>query len=274
MSESAALAFDRPPIAEVVAAVSFNQLPDSTVAQYGIFWHKYLANEFPQIKQMPPVSRPVERFGPASTLRDVPFVIESEYRSPRLWFINGPGDEVVQMQADWFACNWRRIEPETVYSHWAARRRVFSRWFEQFRAFVGDVSSTEVVPTQCEVTYINHIESGLTWKNHSEASKIFRSVGASEVSGFLERENVRFNQSFILNDSLGVPAGRLHVSVQPALKSEDHSPIYVLELTVRGKPTTPDLKGIEDFLDQGRAAINATFGAITSDEIQREWGVR
>jgi uncharacterized protein (TIGR04255 family) len=274
MSETSALTFERPPIAEVVAAVSFDRLPGATAAQLGVFWRDSLSSEFPDINVMPPVSRPVERFGNESTLRDLPFVIESDYRSPRLWFISALGDEVVQVQDDWFACNWRRVEPGSIYSHWPRRKQVFSNWFRQFDTFVAEISGSSLVPTQCEITYINHIESGLTWKSHSEASKIFRSVGASDMPGFLERENVRFNQSFVIHDDSNAQMGRLHISVQPALKADDRSPIYVLELTARGNPASPDLEGVEKFFNLGRQAINETFAAITSDEIHREWGVK
>ena len=272
MSEPMILNFDNPPIAEVVAAVSFEALPAITLAHFGIFWKEHLAAAFPRIEEKPPLMPPLERFGAEAFAPQLSLIAEPEYPSPRLWALNENGDELLQLQRNWFGCNWRKVNSDSSYTHWPARRAAFARWYAALDDYVTNNDLGRISPIQCEVTYVNHILSGNTWKRHGEIANIFRSIGESELPASLERESTRFGQDFLMLGQDGRPVGRLHVSAQPAFRPEGREPIYVLELTARGVPKTPDIEGVVDFLNQGRDAINATFSALTADEIQHEWG--
>jgi uncharacterized protein (TIGR04255 family) len=264
--------YAHPPIAEVVAAVSFDRLPEGASVHFGAFWHSRLRTTFPNVQEKPPYIPPIERFGAEVFTPQISLSLEREFPSPRLWFLTEAGDELLQLQRDWFACNWRKVSEGAEYAHWPSRRSAFVRWYGALSEYVTDAGLGDLVARQCEVTYINHIEVGHAWKSHGDVSEIFRSLGRSQIPKFLERESARFGHEFLMVAEAGGPFGRLHVSATPAFKASDRTPIYVLELTARGAPKTPDLAGVVDFLDAGRQAIVLTFAAITSDEMQREWG--
>ncbi|ATO15403.1 hypothetical protein CO540_17455 [Micromonospora sp. WMMA2032] len=272
MAEPTILNFDNPPIAEVVAAVSYDALPSSALAHFGIFWKEHLAATFPRIEEKPPLVPPLERFGAEVFAPQLTLVTEPDYPSPRLWALNESGDELLQLQRNWFACNWRKVRSDSSYTHWPSRRAAFARWYSALEEYVRLSGLGSITPLQCELTYVNHILSGNTWKRHGEVSKIFRSIGESEIPVSLERESTRFGQDFLMLGDDSRPIGRLHASAQPAFRTEGREPIYVLELTARGVPANPDIDGILSFLDQGREAINAAFSALTADEMQLEWG--
>lgn len=271
MSESIQLNYDHPPIVEVVASVAFQTLPSSALLHLGAFWRDSLAHAYPRIEEKAPYLPQIERFGPEVFAPQFNFP-DGEFPSPRIWALNQSGDELLQLQRDWFACNWRKVSAESSYTHWPARRQAFERWFVALNDYMSEVGLGPLVPTQCEVTYINHVVVGETWKRHSELSRVFRSISDAELPQNIELESARFGHDYLINGEDGSPVGRLHVNVQPAFSAQGRTPIYVFELTARGLPYSQDIKGITDFLDQGRNSIIQTFEAISSGEIQREWG--
>jgi uncharacterized protein (TIGR04255 family) len=207
MSESFIFDYERPPIVEVVAAVTFDRLPENALVHFGLFWESKLAEAFPRVEERAPYVPPVERFGTETLAPQVTFFSEGEFPSPRLWFLNEAGDELLQLQRNWFACNWRKVEAGSSYSHWPTRRKSFKVWFGALSDYVDEAGLGTISPTQCEVTYINHILAGETWKTHGEVAKIFRSVGESQLPDVLERESTRFNLDFLILGRDGEPGG-------------------------------------------------------------------
>src|ERR1700740_3023322 len=118
MSEPTRLDLERPPIVEVVVAVSFENLPPSSLVHYGAFWKERLSSTFPRVEEKPPYTAPVERFGGEGFAPQFRFLAEGEFPSPRFWFLNEPGDEILQLQRNWFACNWRKVNANSSYTHW------------------------------------------------------------------------------------------------------------------------------------------------------------
>ena len=50
--------------------------------------------------------------------------------------------------------------------------------------------------------------------------------------------------------------------------------IIQFTLTARGKPATADMKGVLEFLKNGRVLLNRAFKRLTSTEMQKRWGKR
>lgn len=273
MTGEVILDFDNPPIAEVVAAVKFKRLPDQALVHFGTLWQSQLAESFPQVQERPPYAAPIERFGREALASQLRVIVENQMPSPRLWFLNEAGDELLQLQRDWFACNWRKVDAGSSYSHWPARRATFNKWYSALDSYLTKVGLGPLVPEQCEVTYINHVHVGAVWKDHTELHKILRTVTSTSTSSAIDPEQTELKQAFVLHDDAGQPAGRLHVIAQPAFVNATQAPIYLLELTVRGAPIGSDIAAVIGFLDRGRDIIVTTFGEITTGEIQREWGI-
>jgi hypothetical protein len=83
-------------------------------------------------------------------------------------------------------------------------------------------------------------------------------------------EDVAFALNYRLHDGRD-PAGRLHVTMQPAYQP-DGKPIIILNLTARGRPLGAGGDGYLAFMAKAREAIVLKFTELTSDEMHKKWG--
>lgn len=262
--------YENPPITEVVVAVAFQPLPHLTVAHLGQFWRESLAAAFPQVEERPTYEPPLETFdGPSPA--QLSLTLTQQFPPPRLWFKSADDQELLQVQRNWFACNWRKVSPEADYSHWPSRRDAFVQWFRKLEAFVSDNNLGKVSPTQCEVTYINHITPDSVWTRHGEIHRIFNHIDA--VEGFLpEPEEFGFQSRYLMRASDNHLMGRLHVSAQPVIDVKDGHPAIALNLTARGAPEQEGIDGVIEMADRGREWIVRAFDALTTDAMHQSWG--
>lgn len=263
--------FARPPVTEVVLAVGFDPLEGLKVPQLGILWNTRFRDRFPKIEEQPPLEPANERFGGGPL--EVSVTIETTPMVPRLWFLNHEGSELVQIQRNWFARNWRKLSESTEYPRYPSLREPFVNDFKAFELFVSDEKLGEISPSQCEVTYVNHIVAEKSWKGHGDLGqvlKLFSPVELPSTSALVEQ--ARLDVKYLIHDEGHEPIGRLHISVAPGFRRVDNRPIYVVTLTARGRPSTPDLNGVLRFLDMGRAQIVQAFDAITTSTMHDEWG--
>lgn len=272
MAERALPSFRNPPVTEVVAGVSFKPIEELSAPRIGQLWAEKLIQAFPRVEEQLPYEPPVERFDQRAP--SISFGLEvGGFPRPRVWFVNQSGDEVVQIQHNYFACNWRKVRPDAEYGRWGSRRTAFATWFQVFRSFLAEQALGEVSPTQCEVTYVNHIEPADGWSEHGDAAAVFRSLAMPPfgTEGFGGRlEQVQMAEQFRLERE-GEPFGRLHVVLQPAFRRVDNRPIYVLELTARGRPAGDSNDAVLAFLDEGREAIVRAFAALTTSTMHDVW---
>lgn len=272
MSPGMLPSFRNPPVTEVVVGVTFRPIDGLSVPRLGQLWSERFATELPRIEEQPPYEPPIEHLGQPSPIPPIEFQFGG-FPRPRVWFINNEGDEVVQLQHNYFACNWRKVHPDAEYGRWDSRRSAFRHWFTTFESFLLEHSLGRIEPTQCEVTYINHIESNASESPHSDAPRIFRLVGsppfaAEGLTGTIEQ--VRLAQQLLLKYK-GTAFGRLHLVIQPAFRRTDKRAIYVFELTARGRPSQLGLDGILNFFDQGREAVVQGFAASTTPYMHDHW---
>jgi uncharacterized protein (TIGR04255 family) len=133
----------------------------------------------------------------------------------------------------------------------------------------------ELVPIQCELTYINELTSpfGLSHSKPQWALKEFQPMPVPDsVSDFVHPESVRFHRQFLLGDE-AAPVGRLNVTVNPAFRREDMTPFFLLQLTARGAPDGATAEGVSAFLDMAHRAIVMVFSSATTAEMHKEWGL-
>lgn len=261
--------FTRPPVVEVVAGVALDGLGDEAGPLLAAFWVSRLRQHFPGLQQQPPYNPPLETFSPSSQAGGIAFNIGFT-PAARLWALREGGQELLQLQPEWFACNWRKVQPKDEYDRWSNRLGGFRRWYQELVEFLKANGSTEPRINQCEVTYINHIKSGVGWQSHSQFTKVFNaSLGAG---GPYPLEQVSAQAQFLLSDG-DDPIGRLYARVVPGFDRDGRTPIYVFELTARGAPIGQGLDGAVEFLNRGRAAIDESFLALTTAEMHVEWGL-
>jgi uncharacterized protein (TIGR04255 family) len=267
--ESSRVSYRFPPVTEVVAAVRFAELPVPVVIQLGDWWGSAVAQDFPSISEQPPYDPPIEQFD-RTLRRDIGFNFQLESLPPRrrLWFSSPNGTELIQLQSNWLACNWRKTSPTEVYGRWPARRESFARWLKSLIDWCKS-RGVDLVFEQCEVTYINHIEpiDGV-WRTHGDVGNLIEPLrGASTLPGVELERTVWQAQYRIPGQSV-----RLNVALQPVNRVENDMPAYQLELTARGNPAANTAEGVLATLDAGRRSIVNSFAAMTSAGAQEKWG--
>lgn len=263
--------FDRPPVSEVVLAVAFEPLPALQTPQLGVIWDRRFRADFPKTQQQPPYDPPVERFHMASEAPRISFQVGGMMPAPRLWLLDETESHLIQVQANWFARNWRRLRPEDEYPRYDQLCTEFEAHLTAFAEEVAAMGLGELHPTQCEVTYVNTIESGRTWQDHAEMFKVLSLLRAPEAGFLCAQEESRFAAQYIISED-DRQRGRLHVVAEPVFRLADRSPAITLNLTARGAPLSADVDGILEFLDLGREWIVRGFVDLTTEEAQSEWG--
>jgi len=263
--------FRNPPITEVVVSVAFRDAPALSPVHLGDLWRSKWESTFPTVEEHPPYIPPFERLevpaiGPTIALGF------GERPAARLWFVTRDGQELLQVQKDWFACNWRKVRPGDVYDRWPARRDSFVRHLTELDDYVRQHGFGKITPVQCEVTYVNHVQVGDLAKTHGELSKIVKLAGKVEGIFLPGAEQVQVAATFVIRNEESVPVGRLHVSAQPAAIRDGGEPIFIINLTARGAPEGEGLEGALTFLNRGREWIVQGFADLTTPEAQEIWG--
>ncbi len=231
--------FRNPPVSEVVLSVQFASIPMFRSAHIGLLWER-LRQEYPKISEQAPLQARFETFG-VMPANPAPFLQIQTLLSPpmpRYWFEEESGGELLQVQQDRIAHNWRKHEAEKDYPRYEAIRNQFASDVGTFTGFLAAESLGEMRPNQCEVTYINTIE--LPPGEHDIYRHLERITplwaGRFAEPFCHEIESAMVQSRFVLRHE-GKPFGRTYVTFGPALLATQNRPVIRLEITVRGKPS-------------------------------------
>jgi uncharacterized protein (TIGR04255 family) len=261
--------FSNPPVAETVLSVQFERLTSMRSAHFGMYW-KEIYERFSKTEERGELQTVVE-LQPESTQSAVGIQFEALEAppTPRFWFVNKDGTELIQLQRDRFIKNWRKSKEGDKYPRYELVRERFERDFSGFQDFASRYDLGVIRINQCEVTYINHIVAGNGWETHADISKVF-TVWQQPTAHFPGvAQDVTFRARFPISDSSGAFTGRLHASMQPVVRVTDGVPMFVLELTARGQVGEGT-----DFFDLGRDWIVRSFKELTTPDMHQVWGIR
>ena len=200
-------------------------------------------------------------------------IVEEKPPVPRVWFLNADKTSLIQIQPDRFIHNWRKVTGQEAYPRYETIRQQFSNEVADFIAFLEAEKLGGVVVTQCEVTYINHIEPNGVWERHGQVASLLRHWTDLPEGGFLpESEDVRMQIRHVIRNESGNPVGRLLTVLQPVWKTKDNSPVLTLNLTARGGPLSDGIDGAFLFFNLGRNWIVRGFENLTTDVMHQKWG--
>lgn len=259
--------FGAPPVVEVALSVGFEAVLGLGTVNLARLSDEYRLN-FPTVEEQAPYVMPLESFG-KPTSPSVSLELFSIPPAPRLWFVDTAGAHLVQVQNNWFARNWRKAPSAPEYPRYPKLSRAFRADLEIFRAYLRREGLGEIRPTQCEVTYINHIE----WPDPSATGNVGAVLGliVERPQGFgLRPESQQVNSSYRV-DHDGSPVGRVHVSAGTARRVVDNVDIVLLNITVRGVPIGKDLEGVVKFHRLGREWAMQAFLGLTRDRMHEIW---
>ena len=263
--------FRHPPLVETVLSLQFQPLQEFSLVHVGLLWHKF-RHIFPLIEERTPLDAVRETFEGQSP-RPEEVAVDGKPPLPRVCFLNESKTELIQIQSDRFIHNWRKAgKVSTPYPRYERIRTNFRHEAWEFQEFLTDEKLGKVAIDQCEITYVNHIEPSEAWHSHGQIEGVLRTWAAQQRSFLPESEDGSIQQRFVIRNDSSRPLGRLHVSLTPAWKEEDQSPIFVLTLTARGSPLDKGINGAFDFFDLGREWIVKGFLDLTTTDMHRAWG--
>jgi uncharacterized protein (TIGR04255 family) len=270
--------FDRPPVVEVVLSVQFSELRAYRTQHAGLLWDKTFRETFKNVSEHPPLDAAFETFG-ASAPGKIKFELLQVPGPdvPRLWFVSDDDSELIQFQANRFTHNWRDAEKGPDYPRYEVLKDRFLEELQSVSEFLAEENIGQIEPNQCEVTYVNLISFEDGTDLHTQPDLAIHPLGhirdpETEKGAWLpELEDAQYSARYILRQEGGEPAGRLVVSLAP-LFAEENKKVLRLQLTARGAPLEPNIKGVSAFFDIGREAIVRGFTALTTPQMHKHWG--
>lgn len=263
--------FERPPVVETVLSVRFREAAGLTNARIIQFWEKHLLRDFPDVVEQLPYLEQIEQFGPDTAFGRVQLQLEAGIPSPRFWFTSP--NELVQLQSDWAAFNWRQGETSDDYLRYTNSRKQFEMLLVKLESFVGEYDG-KFDPVQCEVTYVNHIlleDSELTI---GPLGEVLQGVGATAGSFLSAPDGARYASNYLIHLDDESAVGRLHVMAESVRLEPNRRAAVVLNLTARGRPQGEGIQGVLAFCDLGRTWIVKGFKDLTTQPMHTKWKLK
>lgn len=262
--------YKSPPVAEVALSVQFETLKNYKTVHAGLLWESFRKN-FSNFEEKQQLELSFETFGAQEFHIQKPSVqLLMSPPSTRLWFVNHNDTQLIQFQPDMFAHNWRKIGDKDTYPRYEAMRKEFLSGIRKLKKFAKNENLGNFVPNQVEVSYVNHILSENGENLPSAIGKIFKCWNNKRYNADLGKiELSRFQSKFVISDNSGSPIGRLHATAEPVSLNGVSAIQFIL--MVKGRPSKPTLRAIEDFMDMGRERIVLAFTEMTTPEMHKRW---
>lgn len=274
--------FARPPVAEVVLAAQF---PAETIdlEVYGRFVGE-LREELPRRTRQPLVPRNEEKFEQPGAQPSIEIRLEGPTDLPRILLESEDRVELVQLQPHRLTLNWRGAEPGVDYPRYKALRKRFRQLVGRLTAALEEVGQAQAVEL-AEVTYVNPIAyPGATTtdhvgRTHPDIATIINRFKQRPRDAFLpEAEDAQLQARWRIPAEAvgrtGSPAGRLYLSVAPAVQPREQTPIYLVNLAARVMPSGRSVDSAMKALDVGHEWVVLGFKDLTTTEMHDFWGLR
>lgn len=261
-----------PPVNEVVYSLSFERKASLTPPRLGMSLVELL-DRYPNTEVRPPydmqLELPLEKQPTAVTAPRVDF-LGVDQGNMRYWLTSPDEVEVVQLQPNYLAMNWRRRMPEQSYPGYGALRRRFIEVYEQINRAVTAQDEDPIAPRQAELAYVNILQPDALWRHHGEMHRVVQ----IDFEDFQDYEQFSFAYSRGLQRQHDGFAGRVYVNVQPAIEALRHRPAITLTLTVRSAPLDPQtLPAVLEFIDEAHREVTRAFSRITTVAARTAWGL-
>jgi uncharacterized protein (TIGR04255 family) len=258
----------RPPINEVVFSVGLARQVALSGPQLPAILGKWFS-EHPRVETAPPYEIPPE---PAELIGafQAPSLQLITQQIPRYWLISPDDQELVQVQPDYLALNWRFRNEANHYPGYREMKRRFSDLLETTRAGLSLHQGT-FKPARAELTYINVIRPGALWSSHEDTHKLINAVLPSGAV----YEQLSFAYSRQLATRSDKFTGRLHVTVTPVVDWIKREPQLNINFTARSADfKNADVEPILAFMDLAHSEIEDSFKRLFSEEARSAWGLK
>jgi uncharacterized protein (TIGR04255 family) len=262
--------FKAPPIAEVALAVQLE--PGSISGLDAAQFRARVRDRFPKVEEHPPGSPMREDFGPRAGTPGFTFEVVAPPAMPRYWFLTEEGDQLIQLQHDFFAYNWRRWPTgEGEYPSYDSLIADFRNLLSELVEMIGEEHAKELSFNWCEVTYINHIEAVAGTEDLAAPEEVFaffRDAGSAFLPTF---EGAQGGVRYLIPGEGEKPRGRLTVSLGSGTRNTDDAPIWLMNLTARVLSDPPTEEGALMALDEGHKWVVTAFADLTTPQMHKLW---
>ncbi|HEV2366012.1 MAG TPA: TIGR04255 family protein [Caulobacteraceae bacterium] len=270
MTETPALPhFRRAPVTEFAISIQFEALDKFNFAHIGPL-HQSFASEFPGIEFHPPIPPMIEVFGPVTPTINLPFLLPwaSIGQIPRMWMLDDKNEKLIQFQQDRFVINWRKTKENMEYPRYPGLRDEFFVDLEKLRAFLSERELGEIIPVQCELTYVNQVPAP---EGVAELSaRAFANWRELRPTRLGSPEDVAINQRFVIRGDDGGPIGRIYFQSAPSAQPVETRSVQLMMIG-RAAPSSRSLNAARERLDSMHELIVLSFVELMSKEIQQEW---
>ena len=250
------IAFDNPPVSEVVVATYFNPpLLDLRSEHVGLFWSQ-IQKDFPTVRQQPPVGIAPSVF----TDEIVPM--------PRYWFIAEDEINLIQIQKNAFMFNWRRRKDKYPRFH-EDIKPAFDKYYGRFTEFVRAETDTENLTIDlCELTYINTVERCDYWAGRQDTTKVIPSFSTPEPGiGASEAPHFDCNYAYEISDDL-----QLRVNMRSGFKAQQQDePVLTFEIRTSGRLGQAEKSEADKWFERAHDVIIECFLGMTDPDIQNRY---
>ncbi|MBV6515359.1 MAG: hypothetical protein HPKKFMNG_00997 [Planctomycetes bacterium] len=264
--------FKNPPLDEVALAVVFEPIPKWETRHFAKLWDAF-AGQFATWEDHAPISNVIESFA-FPPLQNFRFDMSNKPPLRRQWFVSTDKTELVQVQNDGLARNWRRVRGSEVYPRYENVRERFAADLKIWQSVLNAEGIAIPAIIQCEVTYVNHMDANGGWGGIPDVHNLLKPLSKSNYS-FLakaEQDSLKWQGSYKILDDAGKPVGRLYAEAENRIRIMDRTPLLRLALAARGRPMGDGLEGAFRFLDEGREWIVRGFTDLTTDSMHKKWG--
>lgn len=248
--------YRKPPVIEVVCGLRFEPLEKLKIPHIGQFWER-IRKEFPNCEHAAPLG-----LGPGS------IDPKTGLPMPLVWLINKGGDRLIQLQRDAFIYNWRRTKGTRKYPRYSRIIKPFKKNLVIFEKFLQEHEISVLTPTECELTYVNHITREHGWESVSDLGKFVPDLGwRSCPDRFLpDSTQLTWHAKFPLPED----KGQLHVKIEETVRKIDNIPILVFVLSARGLGADRSPNALWSWFSVAHEWIVRGFTDLTSLEVQNE----
>src|SRR5438552_7213327 len=121
--------FLEPPVIEVALSVAFQPVAGLGTVQLVSAWQQKFQQSYPNVEEQAPFEMPVEKVGEPFRGPSIQVQLVAPPLAPRLWLVNDAGTQLLQLQHNFFARNWRKRPAETDYPRYPSLVRSFEEDF-------------------------------------------------------------------------------------------------------------------------------------------------
>ncbi len=250
--------FEAPPIAEVILGVNFTIDDNLKVYHIGLY-REQIKSKFPKFQVQPPLPG---QDTPAFSFTSGPPPL------PRCWFLDETGTKLIQLQADRFIHNWRKVTGEEKYPRYEAIRDEFAGRWDEFCRFLGEQGVSKPIVSACELTYVNHIPKGTCWSLPRDLCQLFVFLADEMPAGTANNlESVACARRYALPQG----CGHLDVNLTPAIRTKDQQDILRFDLAARGSLSHGETVQMLEWYDRARESIVRMFADLTTQKGHECW---